>query len=415
MVKQTLALSVALAVCVGASASQELGIEKFDPTKINPKVMEQVLETSRQANTAAEAVRQSGEINWLSELGRNAVVQEAERKITRDNLAERDLDADQDKGNRKHPLGDDHRTLIFVSWSMGAATLKDLLKLYDGEPATGLVFRGIPDGVSMADAMMRMHTLTQDTQSSLPVLLDPMAFQRHGIDMVPAVAIERGDESLVAKVTGIDSISYVEDAVEEGKSGDLGTLGYPLEIAEPDMLEVAKARIDNLDYDAMKKRAISRFWNVHTGQELPTAQNSKVRRVDASVIIPADILDAQGNVITKAGRLNPLDQRAFDQKLVVIDPTQDWQVRIAKHELDATPNGITVTVMATVIAPDRGWDLFNQVQDTLDSPLYLLQPDLASRFQIERVPSVVTADATHFIVSEIGKSAAKEPNHDESM
>ncbi|MCY1313105.1 hypothetical protein D9M70_636010 [compost metagenome] len=100
--------------------------------------------------------------------------------------------------------------------------------------------------------------------------------------------------------------------------------------------------------------------------------------------------------------------RAFDQKLVVIDPTKPWQVAMAKREKESAPSGITVTVMATQIPAASGWELFNATQDAINAPLYLLQPDLASRFGIERVPSVVTADATHFIVTEQTEASAQE-------
>lgn len=102
----------------------------------------------------------------------------------------------------------------------------------------------------------------------------------------------------------------------------------------------------------------------------------------------------------------------FDQKLVVIDPTQPWQVALAKREYADHGTNLTVTVMATQIPTASGWDLFNSVQDSLDAPLYLLPPDMAERFQILRVPSVVTADTRNFIVREVAQTAFEEAAHE---
>ena len=176
-------------------------------------------------------------------------------------------------------------------------------------------------------------------------------------------------------------------------------------------MAVAQQRKEELDYDAMKKRAISRFWDVHTGHFLPATTEPARRRVDASVLIPQDILDSEGKVVTPAGRINPLAMRRFDQKLVVIDPTKPWQVELAKREKASAPLGVTVSIMATQIPSTSGWELFNATQDSMDAPLFLLQPDLAARFGIERVPSVVTADDSNFIVTELTEASVQEVAH----
>lgn len=412
MVKTALASALALALALPAMAQQELGIKKLDIDSIAPEVLEQAKQISEQGRAATDALQQTEDMTWVKSLAENIVVQEAQRRMEADQpKADQVGEAQQTKPEKKHPLGDGHRTLIFVSFSMGDQAIMDLMSLYDGQAATGIVFRGIPNGVSMADAVTRMHRMTQETQSTVSVLLDPLAFQRHGISLVPAVAIETPEDKLVAKVTGISSVEYLQDAIAEGKKGDLGIIGQPVDISEPDLMAVAQQRLEELDYDAMKKRAISRFWDVHTGHYLPAASEPARRRVDASVLIPQDILDSEGKVVTPAGRINPLALRRFDQKLVVIDPTKAWQVDLAKREKASAPLGVTVSIMATQIPSTSGWELFNATQDSMDAPLLLLQPDMASRFGIERVPSVVTADDTHFIVTEHTEASVQEVAH----
>lgn len=212
------------------------------------------------------------------------------------------------------------------------------------------------------------------------------------------------------KASGTFSLSRLDSAVEEGREGDIGQLGPSQEILEPDLIEVAQQRAADLDFDAMKERAIDRFWHNHPGNALPVVQEDAQRYVDPTIVIHADILDAEGNVVTPAGRINPLDMVPFDQK-VIIDPSLPWQVKFAADELQRTDQHMRVTVMASEIAPDRGWDLFNDTQDAISAALYLLPPSIAERFQIQRTPSVVTANNTHFIVQEVSKATA-EDGHD---
>jgi conjugal transfer pilus assembly protein TraW len=411
MVKKQLAMCIGLAFsCTMAIAGDDLGIRKYDINEFDPALLDQVREISRNAKAAREEVSGRDDMSWVSEMAEKAIVQGSDEEAQQNDSGL--ASADGSDREKKHPLGDGNRTLIFVSWSMGATALKDILLSFDGLPGVGIVFRGIPDGMSMGDAVTKMHLLTQETQSTVSVLLDPLAFQRHSVSAVPTVALEAPNDALIAKAAGSSSVSYIEGAVKEGKRGDLGTIGSTQEIIEPDLMEVAKQRIAELDTDAMKKRAIARFWDNHKGHPLPPVTESATRLVDASVIVPDDILDSQGRVVQKAGRINPLDMMPFDQKLVVIDPTQPWQVALAKREYAGHGANLTVTVMATQIPTASGWDLFNSVQDSLDAPLYLLPPDMAERFQIRRAPSVVTADTKNFIVREVAQTAFEEANHE---
>ncbi|WP_137887507.1 TrbC family F-type conjugative pilus assembly protein [Pseudomonas sp. 2FE] len=408
MVKMNLALSIALAMsCTLAHAGDDLGIKKYDLKDLDPALVDQAKQLSNSAKANSSAESNSEDMRWISDMASRVVPQgldEPEPEQTAE-VPQEALDRE-----KKHPLGEGNRTLIFVSWSMGAAALKDILASFDGFPAVGIVFRGIPDGMSMADAVSKMHMLTQETQSTVSVLLDPLAFQRHGISAVPSIVVESPSNKLIAMATGSSSVTYIESAIKEGKTGDLGTIGTTSEVIEPDLMEVAKQRIEALDTEAMKQRAITSFWDNQKGHPLPPVIESATRLVDASVIIPQDILDNSGNVVQKAGRINPLDIMPFDQKLVVIDPTQPWQVELAKREYAEHSKSLTVTVMATQIPPSSGWDLFNGIQDALDAPLYVLPPDMAERFQILRAPSVVTADDKNFIVREVARTTFEGDN-----
>lgn len=381
MVKHLVGVAIALALSTSAVAG-DLGIKPIDISTMDPQILEQ----ARQAVSDGESARQQipeTETQWIERLASQSPVQPEQLQGA----------GNSEQPSKKHPLGEGVRTLIFVSWSLGATAIKDILTSYDGRPATGIVFRGIPEGMKMVDAVTKMHMLTQETQSQVSVLLDPLAFQRHGIETVPAIVLEGESDELLVKASGISSTRLVDQALSESgeKGRDLGVYGPTSEIIEPDFLQVAKARIEALDMEAMKKRAVDRFWHTQTGTPLPPVTTPATRFVDPSVIIPADLKDANGNVVQKAGRINPLEMMPFNQKLVVIDPTQAWQVRLAQREYEAHGDELFVTVMATQIPPSSGWDLFQTVEDAINGPLYLLPGDMAQRFQILRAPSVVTA------------------------
>ena len=275
MVKKQLAMCIGLAFsCTMAIAGDDLGIRKYDINEFDPALLDQVREISRNAKAAREEVSGRDDMSWVSEMAEKAIVQGSDEEAQQNDSGL--ASADGSDREKKHPLGDGNRTLIFVSWSMGATALKDILLSFDGLPGVGIVFRGIPDGMSMGDAVTKMHLLTQETQSTVSVLLDPLAFQRHSVSAVPTVALEAPNDALIAKAAGSSSVSYIEGAVKEGKRGDLGTIGSTQEIIEPDLMEVAKQRIAELDTDAMKKRAIARFWDNHKGHPLPPVTESTI-------------------------------------------------------------------------------------------------------------------------------------------
>lgn len=375
-------LAMVLSVNIGA-VDNLLGPNTYTSDKLPPELLKQAEAISRQGKQSAQTLVNQGQTDWVKPLAHEAVMRELKVESSQ-----------QDSAPEQ-----DYKTLIFVSWSLGASAIKDILKLYDGRQGLAVIFRGIPEKTRMADAVAQMHKLTQETQSNISVLIDPLAFQRHQVQLVPTVVIERPDQSLLAKITGISSIQYLEDALKDGQQGDLGVMGSPKTIKEPDLLTVAKARIETINWEEQQNRAKSRFWHVHKGYPLPTATQNAVHNVDPSVLIPQDIRDTQGRIVAKAGLINPLHLLPFHQKLVVIDPTQSWQVALAKQEY-AQRGPLTVTVMATHIPPEAGWLLFENTQDRINGPLYLLPADLARRFQIEKVPSVVTAEGDTFVVKE---------------
>nr|MBG9386379.1 conjugal transfer protein TraW [Klebsiella pneumoniae] len=95
--------------------------------------------------------------------------------------------------------------------------------------------------------------------------------------------------------------------VDNGEKGDLGVKGPVEKISEPDLIDVAKKRLANIDWEEKKKQAIERFWTKQNFNELPRAPKSRTREIDPSVMITSDISTPDGTVFAHAGDvINPL-------------------------------------------------------------------------------------------------------------
>src|SRR5690606_10933189 len=123
-----------------------------------------------------------------------------------------------------------------------------------------------------------------------------------------------------------------------------------------------------------------------------------------SVAAREDILTHDGQVVAKKGvKVNPLAIRKWTQALVVFNPTIESQWKRIESEIERLKKQSEdkkIVVIASVFDRERGWVGYNDAVNRLNLPLYQLTPDIQRRFGIRAVPSVVTADETHFIVKE---------------
>ncbi|MNQ81875.1 Type-F conjugative transfer system pilin assembly protein [compost metagenome] len=295
-------------------------------------------------------------------------------------------------------------TYVLVSWSMPRTELLEIMDRMQGQNAA-VVFRGIPKSTTMLDALEQMNSLTVESKSEVSVLIDPFLFQRSNTEVVPTVVKEE-DQKLIAKVSGLSTTDYLEQAISEGKSGDLGVRGPTLSILEPDFMSLVQERIEKLDFEEMKTKALARYWKNKKLEILPTATEHDVRHVDASVILPSDITSPNGDVVARAGSINPLKLRKFTQRVVFIDATSSWQVEFAKNQVEQFKSKQRVTVITTNVDADDGWSTFGKTSDYIGARIGLLDEGLKNRFQIQKIPSVLTANDSDFIVEEFPEASA---------
>ena len=314
-------------------------------------------------------------------------------------------------------------TFIFVSYSLSDDVILDILRRNAGHETTTVVMRGVPEGANLASGLKRMQDLARQVTPEPNIILDPTLFSMFSVKAVPTVVRAKRETavqgampnsrglSLIAKVEGLHNDDWLLERIAQGQTGNLGQQGPIFPIAERDLIEVIKERVMVIDWDAKKKAAIERFWVNRTFIDLPQAQVEQIREIDPSVVLTQDMTDGSGTVIHKKGdRVNPLTIMPFTSEILVFNPTrEDERELVQAHLASQTGRPYQKRIfIATAIDQNRGWAAYEELVDWLDAPLYLLTPEIQTRFHIEQTPSVVTANHRVFKV----RTLAKENRHE---
>ncbi|WP_240043079.1 TrbC family F-type conjugative pilus assembly protein [Photorhabdus luminescens] len=310
-------------------------------------------------------------------------------------------DSDIADANQNKVAGDFY--YVLVSSTLGDDELKDMMHDYDGRNDMALVIRGVKEKKNLLQELTRWQQLVLDSGAKVTVYLDPVIFKSYSVISIPTIIHEKNGE-FVARVTGITNIDYLK-----GKKGDLGTAGPVKDVVEKSLMDMIEEGIKNLDFEKMKLHAIDNYWPRQKLQEFPEAKSRATHHIDPTVIIPQNITAPNGNVITKKGRMNPLDIMPFYHKLIFFDARVEWQRKFARMQFENTEPGITPILITTNVY-GNGWQTFKDT--TLyygeKARLYMIQPDMADRFGVVTIPSVVTSNQKVFIVDEYSKTDFKE-------
>ncbi len=77
-------------------------------------------------------------------------------------------------------------------------------------------------------------------------------------------------------------------------------------------------------------------------------------------------------------------------------------------EIKLEPGVQRITYIATEFDKDKGWDSYKSVTDNFDAPVYLLTPDLITRFELEHTPSVITPEARSLLSANLLRRAVND-------
>ncbi|WKJ90185.1 TrbC family F-type conjugative pilus assembly protein [Methylomonas montana] len=300
-----------------------------------------------------------------------------------------------------HPTNPSNKplTLLFVSFSLGDTALKELFEEAVDRDDVLLVFRGPKPGQKLPALMADLKRLLKGIDPLPNIVIDPTRFQRWSVTSVPDIVVEQEGKARL-HVRGVSSLSWLDEQLKAGKQGDLGTLGDVGEIAEIDLLEELKHRVAAIDWKQKQRQAIARFWEQQKFEVLSVAQDDRDRIVDLTITAPRDLTAPNGQLIIRAGQtVNPLDKMPFGLCLMVFDATVPAQVELIQHQSCQDKKAL-VMYLSTSLPRQDGWEKLKHLENTMQAPVYLLTPDVRSRFQLQHVPSFIEQSGNRLIVHE---------------
>jgi len=284
------------------------------------------------------------------------------------------------------------KILVFISLSMPDAALKSLLEQARGRDDVVFYLRGWqpPD---LSAVFAHLHRLIDLEKTPVIVLIDPHPFKDYQIQQVPVFLAEDPGGGPLRRLDGEIAL---EGAITQLRA-DEPLPEYPVgqlhPIAEPDIIDYARAQAARLDWPTLLAEARTRAKQKIQGVALPPAKKDQTYYVDLSVRVQQDIHGPNG-LLARAGTvINPLTQVLVRSHYVFFDPASPEQIAIVKDWLREHRN---VVLIATELAPLS--DARAALSAQLGQPVYHLNPTLASRFQLREVPALAMAEGPYLKV-----------------
>lgn len=289
--------------------------------------------------------------------------------------------------------------VMFVSFSLGDTALKGIFEEASRQDDALLVFRGPKPGQKLPALFADLKRLLKDIDPVPNIVIDPVRFQKWAVTSVPAIVVE-ADDKVLLQVKGVSSLSWLNDKLKTSATGNLGRLGDVYDIAEIDLLEEIKRRMAAIDWRQKQQQAIARFWDQQRFEVLPVALENRERVIDMTITAPRNLTAPNGQLIVRAGQtVNPLDKMPFGLCLIVFDATETAQVQWIR-QWSCQDKKARVMYLATSVSRQDGWDGLKALETSLNSSVYLLTPDVRSRFQLQHVPSLVEQTGNRLMVHE---------------
>ena len=170
-------------------------------------------------------------------------------------------------------------------------------------------------------------------------------------------------------------------------------------------------RLTHIDWVSKRRSAIDRFWRANaTFVELPVAPVDREFEVDPSVRLTQDINDANGEILMRAGEtINPLDLLPMTKTVVIFNGLDRRQLDMAASiATQVRKDGRGVILLTTSVNSESGWDSLHGMERDLHGPVYLLQANLAERFQLHYVPATVSTRGNRLVVNEYSLEGGDE-------
>ncbi len=302
-----------------------------------------------------------------------------------------------------HQKGD---LVLFVSASMGEEGLKRAFHGASGDPAITIVFRGALPGEKFTQVSRRLGELLKHIDPKPKVAIHPKSFREHGVTLVPTIV----EPATGKRIQGTFLAKTFHERADKTEQNDLGTVGPVNDIIEPDLVELIKERVAEVDIELRAKQSVRSYWQRAPFIDIPKATEPRVRLVDPTVTTENDLRDHEGRLIAPAGtKINPLTALPFTTRILVFDGTDAEQLRWAKDHILEDRKTILIT---TRISREVGWPAWKQMHKALGRPVNLLQAKIAERFFVERTPSMIEAapDGANLLITEDVPAPVENPS-----
>lgn len=299
---------------------------------------------------------------------------------------------------------EDHRMEVFISMSMPKRELREIFLEAAGNPSVRILYRGVPEGMSIPQALRLIKEQIGDLESPPDIRIDPKAFREHGVQYVPQIILyERTEEGerVASHVKGISNLSTAVDVMlDQGETPR--TRGPVVRVKEPDLIEYMAKKLQNMDFAAMKRESVNNYWNKVRFYQLEEATSERIRRLDPTVTVSQPIVDHNGRTLIQANKkFNPLQMRKFTHRMIVFDGTDPAQAQMAAQLAETTPAHLKPMLITTSLDREKGWYALKSLEEQMDRTVFLLTPDIISRWKLEKVPVFVEAENEHFIIHEV--------------
>ena len=186
------------------------------------------------------------------------------------------------------------------------------------------------------------------------------------------------------------------------RAQDLGVIGPLYPIAEPSLLEVIAARLQEMQASGALAR-LERESQARIAHEIeqPTPVEGVGRTTrprtfhyDPSIEVPNPITDAAGRVIVAPGtRVNPLDTVSLSRPLLFFDARDEAQVDRAQRLLGQRHGQLKLILTG---------GSYLALMRRLQQPVYFdQQGQLTAKLGIRQVPALVTQDGKRLRIDEL--------------
>lgn len=314
---------------------------------------------------------------------------------------------------------------FLLSRSLKDETLSVILKKIsdyqsNNEKVMG-VFAGIAPGFkTVEETAQELYRILGDVKKPPSVVINSLIFDEAEVTKAPALAKREGETIYVAY--GIYGLEHFERSIELKKMSkapipdgvvivDPEKSVKPIEVSEIPLKDDLKARAGKVDWKSQVDGAKKRMWGKITHySDLPGANKDRVRLIDLTVEATQEYRHPQtGQVlIAKGTRYNPAKENRFGRAIIIFDGVSSYQEEIAYQEfLKARSDGLIPIVISSRFAERNEAQHYSRLTNRFQSRIFLLTKDIKERFEIEKLPSIVTQKGELMEVREVDVRVTK--------